>query len=143
MNDRVRGILITPAGGLLTIRRIRPGQLPYWVFPGGGVEAGESRLAALRRELREELAATGEIEKLLYVVDDGATRQTFYVVRVGSWSSSPADRSGPEFLDPSRGEYLAEVIPLTVDALLAIDLRPNPVRDLLVGVLRRDASAFS
>jgi 8-oxo-dGTP pyrophosphatase MutT (NUDIX family) len=143
MNDRVRGILITPAGGLLTIRRTRPGQSPYWVFPGGGVEAGESRLDALRRELREELAATGDVEKLLYVVDDGVTRQTFYMVRVGSWSSDPGDRSGPEFLDPSRGEYLAEVIPLTADALLSIDLRPHSVRDLLAGVLQRGGSAFS
>jgi 8-oxo-dGTP pyrophosphatase MutT (NUDIX family) len=143
MSDRVRGVLITPAGGLLTIRRTRPGQPPYWVFPGGGVEVGESDLEALRRELREELAATGDIQKVLWVVDVGDTRQAFYLVRVESWSSDPHDRSGPEVRVPSQGEYVAEVIPLAADALRSIDLRPNPVRDLLVGALHRDGSTFS
>jgi 8-oxo-dGTP pyrophosphatase MutT (NUDIX family) len=41
MTDRVRALLITPAGELLTIRRTRPGEDPYWVLPGGGIDAGE------------------------------------------------------------------------------------------------------
>jgi protein-L-isoaspartate(D-aspartate) O-methyltransferase len=47
MTDRVRGLLITPDGDLLTIQRIRPGQAPYWVLPGGGVEDGEDLETAL------------------------------------------------------------------------------------------------
>jgi ADP-ribose pyrophosphatase YjhB (NUDIX family) len=65
MTDRVRAVLVTPDGGLLTIRRIRPGQGPYWVLPGGGVEDGEDLESPLARELREELAATAAIGNLI------------------------------------------------------------------------------
>ena len=56
MSDRVRALLITPVGDLLTVRRVSPGQDPYWVLPGGGVEAGEDLESALARELHEEIA---------------------------------------------------------------------------------------
>jgi ADP-ribose pyrophosphatase YjhB (NUDIX family) len=74
MTDRVRGLLITPDGDLLTIRRIRPGEDPYWVLPGGGVEDGEDLEAALARDLREEAAATAEIHSLLHILSHGAER---------------------------------------------------------------------
>lgn len=38
-----------------------------WELPGGKVEDGESDAAALVRELREELAATVEVQELLAV----------------------------------------------------------------------------
>ena len=50
MTNRVRALLITPQGDLITIRRDRPDQDPYWVLPGG-VEDGENLEAALAREL--------------------------------------------------------------------------------------------
>lgn len=52
MTDRVRALLVRSGHDLLVIQRIRPGQDPYWVLPGGGVEAGENLETALVRELR-------------------------------------------------------------------------------------------
>ena len=43
MTGRVRALLITPADELLAIQRIRPGQDPYWVLPGGGVTLPDLR----------------------------------------------------------------------------------------------------
>jgi ADP-ribose pyrophosphatase YjhB (NUDIX family) len=65
VTDRVRVLLITPDDDLLTIKRVRTGQDPYWVLPGGGVEAGEDLETALARKLREELAAIADVHSLL------------------------------------------------------------------------------
>ena len=105
MTDRVRAVLITPGNQLLTIRRVRPGQEPYSVLPGGGVEAGEDLGTALARELREEIAATVDVHSLLLILQENTDRQYFYLARPHAWSASPADRSGPEFNDPTRGTY--------------------------------------
>ena len=111
MRDRVRALLVTPDHDLLAIKRIRPGQVPYWVVPGGGVEVGEDLEAALARELREEIAAAADVHSLLYVLERGGERQYFYLARVHSWSADPGDRTGPEFADPARGEYRLQVDP--------------------------------
>jgi len=55
----VRASLLTPEREVL-LMRIRPphGGSPFWITPGGGMEAGETPDEGLRRELREELGLT-------------------------------------------------------------------------------------
>jgi ADP-ribose pyrophosphatase YjhB (NUDIX family) len=138
----VRALLITPDGDLVTIQRVRPGQDPYWVLPGGGVEAGENLEPALARELREEIAATADIHSLIYILDHGGDRQYFYLARLRSWSAKAADRTGPEFTDPTRGEYHLQLIPLTLGTVAGIDLKPDALAQFLVSHLREGTDLF-
>ena len=143
MTDRVRALLVTPDSHLLTIQRIRPGQDPYWVLPGGGAEDGENQETALSRELREEIAATARIHSLLYILDQSGDRQYFYLARARSWSADPGDRSGPEFADPARGEYHLQPIPLTARALGQVNLKPDDLAQFLLGHLRDGTDLFT
>ena len=51
-----------------------------WEFPGGKVEPGEDDRAALRRELREELAVDSQIGALIAVGRDGRVELWCYAV---------------------------------------------------------------
>jgi ADP-ribose pyrophosphatase YjhB (NUDIX family) len=89
------------------------------------VEEGEDLETTLARELRKEIAGTADIYSLVYVLDNDDDRQHFYLARLRSWSSNAADRGGPEFADPVRGEYQLEMVPLTAEVVSGISLMPE------------------
>jgi len=141
--QRVRALLVTPGNDLLAIRRIRPGQAPYSVLPGGGVEPGEDLETALARELHEELAATAAIHSLLHILDRGDEQQYIYLTRVSTWSADASARSGLEFTDPARGEYHLHAVPLTAAAVAAINLKPDEFTETLLRHLRSGTDLFT
>ncbi|MEV6982913.1 NUDIX domain-containing protein [Sphaerisporangium sp. NPDC051017] len=130
MKERVRAILVTPSGTLLTIKRMRPGVEPYWVLPGGGVEPTDASLeAGLAREIREELDGEAVVHALVKVNEDGDQREYFYLARIAHWD--PDRRTGPEFADPAQGEYIVEEIPLTAEGIGRIALKPTSIAGLI------------
>ncbi|MFF2578077.1 NUDIX hydrolase [Streptomyces goshikiensis] len=134
MIERVRAVLVTADDTMLVIRRTKPGVPMYWVLPGGGVEASdESREAALHREIHEEIAGKAEIVRLLHTMESDDERQLFYLAHIATWSFE--DRSGPEFSAEGRGEYALEEIPLTVEGLDGIDLKPEEIAQVLRGAI--------
>jgi hypothetical protein len=66
-----------------------------------------------------------------------------YLARVHSWSADPGDRSGPEFADPSNGEFHLQAMPLTAEGLTAIDLKPDELTGFLVSHLVTGADLFA
>ncbi|WP_055603438.1 NUDIX hydrolase [Streptomyces aureus] len=130
MIERVRAVLVTTDDTMLVIRRTRPGIPEYWVLPGGGVEpSDESREAALHREIHEEIAGKADIVRLLHTMETDDERQLFYLARIATWSFD--DRTGPEFSAEGRGEYALEEVPLTLEALDGIDLKPEEIAHVL------------
>ncbi|MGW3927004.1 NUDIX hydrolase [Streptomyces microflavus] len=130
MNERVRAVLVTDDDTMLVIRRTKPGIPEYWVLPGGGVEpSDESREAALHREIHEEIAGKADIIRLLHTTETDDERQLFYLARIVTWSFD--DRTGPEFSAEGRGAYALEEIPLTVEGLDGIDLKPEEIAHVL------------
>jgi 8-oxo-dGTP diphosphatase len=70
----MKQVLVT-AGVIADQGRVLMAQRPLgareggkWEFPGGKVEAGEDPRACLKRELREELGITAEVQQVLEVV---------------------------------------------------------------------------
>ncbi|MFB7341070.1 NUDIX domain-containing protein [Streptomyces hydrogenans] len=134
MIERVRAVLVTADDTMLVIRRTRPGVPAYWVLPGGGVESGDaSREAALHREIHEEIAGKADIVRLLHTMETDDERQLFYLARIATWSFD--DRTGPEFSAEGRGEYALEEVPLTLEGLDCIDLRPEEIAHVLRGAI--------
>ncbi|MFE7595178.1 NUDIX domain-containing protein [Kitasatospora sp. NPDC057512] len=136
MQHRVRAVLLTPNDTMLLIKRIRPGIAPYWVIVGGKIEPTDADPEeALLREVREEIAGEAEIVGLLHTIQTDDERQDFYLATVDKWNFE--DRTGPEFSQEGRGEYLLEEIPLTAEALDAVNLLPQDFATVLRGAVER------
>ena len=91
------GILIDDAGRVLVTRRTPDAhQGGLWEFPGGKVEADETLLEALTRELREELGVSVEAAEALMVLehDYGDKQVRLDVHRVTRWSGEPRGLEG-------------------------------------------------
>lgn len=130
-----RAILIDDEGRLVLFKRTKPGEVPYWSTPGGGMEESDSSLeAALHREIAEELGAeaSAAIPVFLHSFDSGGgmTVQHYYVARLTRLDLSA--RHGPEFEDASRGAYDVERVALFGDGLAALDLRPPSLKQFIL-----------
>jgi len=101
-------------GKILVVRRARPPAHGLYTLPGGVVEAGETLLEALVREVREEtaieidpVALAGHREAIVRD-DDGRAKRHFVILCFAArWSSG----------EPKLNEELSEALWLDPDAI--------------------------
>ncbi|WP_112180294.1 NUDIX hydrolase [Paraliobacillus zengyii] len=122
MRDRASVVLIeNKKVGL--IKRIRDG-IVYYVFPGGGIENGETPEDGAKREALEELGVEVKVIECIAEIEFNGTQYFFLSEIIGG---AYGTGHGAEYIDENRdrGTYLPMWVDL--DRLLSIDVKPKEV----------------
>ncbi|MCQ4081779.1 NUDIX hydrolase [Streptomyces sp. RB6PN25] len=135
---RTARAILLDAAELLLIKRTKPGEPPYWITPGGGVEPEDATVVdALHREVDEELGAKitdvvpAFVDTVEHLHDDGTLGvkvQHFFVCRLESMDLGR--RHGPE-VDEPVGTYEIVRIPFTRAGIASVEVVPPSLRAYL------------
>ena len=108
------GIVLIEDNTVALIERHRAG-LDYFVFPGGGVDEGETPEQAAVREAMEELGVEVAIKQKVVEIQIETSRQVYFLVErvAGEFGTG----TGEEFTDsdprdPSEGIYVPVWMPI-------------------------------
>lgn len=123
------GIILIEDDKLALIERHRGG-LHYFIFPGGGMDEGESEEQAAIREAQEELGITVEIEQKAAELTRPSGKQVYFLVRYGSGEFGTG--TGEEYgeYNPKYGSYLPLWMPL--DEVLEKNVLPRELAEFVV-----------
>ncbi|QWH38453.1 NUDIX domain-containing protein [Bacillus mycoides] len=113
--------IIVQDGKIALIKRVREGEV-YFVFPGGGIEEGETPEEETKREVYEELGVHIQVEHLIATVEYKGT-EYYYNAHItdGVFGSG----KGEEFELKDRGSYIPLWIP--INELLNVNIKPYDV----------------
>ncbi|MGH0424327.1 MULTISPECIES: NUDIX hydrolase [Bacillus] len=115
------GAIIVQEGKIALIKRIREGET-YYVFPGGGIEEGETAEEATKREIYEELGVHIKVEHLIAKVEYKGTEYYFNAHIIdGVFGSGKAE----EFKLKDRGSYIPLWLPM--HELEKVSIKPYEV----------------
>jgi len=132
---RIRaGIVLIQGDKVALIERHRAG-LNYFVFPGGGVDEGESPEQAAVREAMEELGVRVDIkQKVAEVLLGQKSRQIYFLVEqvggeFGTGAGEEYTDSDPS--DPDEGIYIPVWMPIS-ELPRHVNVHPAHVAKLVV-----------
>ena len=125
--DVVAAVIYSKADGRYLLAQRPAGKVyaGYWEFPGGKVEPGETPLAAIKREIREELdieilAADPWITRY-HIYEHASVRLRFF--RVHHWRGEPRGVDGQNFTFQTPGaENVRPMLPANSPILKAVGL---------------------
>ncbi|WP_456278971.1 NUDIX hydrolase [Bacillus sp. AK128] len=105
------------------IKRIREG-IVYYVFPGGGIEHGETPEEGAKREALEELGVEVKLMNCIAEVEFNGT-QYFFLAEIinGEFGTG----QGEEYLDLDRDRGIYLPIWVDINKLSSIDVKPKEV----------------
>ena len=103
----VVGAVITRDGLVMCAQRGYDGNLPgLWEFPGGKIEPGESKRAALMREITEELGCTVEVVREVttttYEYEFGEVTLTTFYCRLMAGTPTLTEHLSIKWLRPDE-----------------------------------------
>lgn len=113
--------IIVQEGKIALIKRIREGET-YYVFPGGGIEGGETPEEATKREVYEELGVHIQVEHLITKVKYKENEYYYGAYIIGGVFGSG---TGEEFQREGRGSYIPLWIP--INELEKVNIKPYEV----------------
>ncbi|WP_377290796.1 NUDIX hydrolase [Rhizobium sp. SG2393] len=110
---------------------------PFWTFPGGRAEIGETSADTLRREMIEELGVEVEVGTLLFVVENffhyekRRWHELGFYYRMTIPQMFPFDPAGGivHRLEDGGNELEFKWVPATRAALTALDIPPYFFKD--------------
>ncbi|WP_440903751.1 NUDIX domain-containing protein [Catenovulum sp. SX2] len=124
---RVSLIIVNPENEILLIKRRKDNRV-YWVFPGGGVEDGESLAdAAIRETLEETSHKLVNVLPLFCLLNHGR-QEHFYLSFTEKFDAKLG--LGPE-LETQNPLNRYELIWASISGLAALPLVPNEAKELV------------
>jgi len=118
------GIILIRDDQVALIERHRAG-LHYFIFPGGGMDDGESAEEAAIREAEEELGIKVEIKQKIAEIQFKVNRQYYILVNWmdGEFGTGTGDEYGG--YDPAHGTYFPLWMP--VNEITEKNVLPKPL----------------
>ena len=133
--QRVSIIFISPNEKVLLIKRTKRNR-EYWVFPGGGVELGESLESAARREAYEETSFELETTYPTFSVLNQGRREHFYITKTIEFIPLLASCS-PELRSQNKlNRY--ELSWVKLESVSSLNLFPDEAKNILLSFVAED-----
>lgn len=121
------GAIVEIDGKIALIKRVRNND-EYYVFPGGGIEEGETPEEAAIREVKEELGIDIEIEKHLTTLSYNNQLQYYFYANYINGEFGTGDGEEFSHTNLDRGTYTPTL--LKKESLKSFDVRPLEILDI-------------